>query len=251
VKKAIKSKKVVVKKAATKKVVKRSGIRRLIAAKRVAALRTGFSVEVFEALLASRPFEPEWMRDRRRDAFHVLLDTPLPTRNDEAWRRTDFGSLKLDEVEAVMPRADGEVALKGAPRSIKEAITGKGASGAVVSADGQVVASLLDGALKRKGVIFTDMETALKRHSDRLEPIFMTQIVKPNDGYFAALHGAFWQGGTFVYVPRGVEVPLPLRAATWRASCSSTSTNRRPTIDRRSTTARLRLSSAMMRSSTT
>jgi Fe-S cluster assembly protein SufD len=43
----------------------------------------------------------------------------------------------------------------------------------------------------------------------------MTQIVKPNDGYFAALHGSFWQGGTFVYVPKGVEVPLPLRAATW------------------------------------
>ncbi len=69
--------------------------------------------------------------------------------------------------------------------------------------------------MKRKGVIFTDMETALKKHSDLLEPIFMTQIVKPNDGYFAALHGSFWQGGTFVYVPKGVEVPLPLRAATW------------------------------------
>ena len=59
------------------------------------------------------------------------------------------------------------------------------------------------------------METALKKRSNLLEPIFMTQIVKPNDGYFAALHGSFWQGGTFVYVPKGVQVPLPLRAATW------------------------------------
>jgi Fe-S cluster assembly protein SufD len=177
--------------------------------------QVGFSIETFEALLASRPFEPEWMRDRRRDAFHVLLDTPLPTRNDEAWRRTDFGALKLTEIETVMPKADGEAALKGAPRSIKEAIAGKGASGTVVSADGQIVAALLDNALKRKGVIFTDMETALKKHGDLLEPIFMTRVVRPNDGYFAALHGAFWQGGTFVYVPRGVEVPLPLRAATW------------------------------------
>ena len=74
---------------------------------KVATPQTGFSVEAFEALLASRPFEPEWMRDRRRDAFHVLLDTPLPTRNDEAWRRTDFGALKLDEVETVLPKADG------------------------------------------------------------------------------------------------------------------------------------------------
>jgi Fe-S cluster assembly protein SufD len=205
VKKAIKTKKVTVKKAATS--------RKPI--KQVATAQIGFNVEAFEALLAARPFEPEWMRDRRRDAFHVLLDTPLPTRHDEAWRRTDFGALKLDEVETVMPKADGAAALKGAPRSIKEAISGKGASGAVVSSDGEIVASLLDTALKRKGVIFTDMETALKKHSDLLEPIFMTQIVKPNDGYFAALHGSFWQGGTFVYVPRGVEVPLPLRAATW------------------------------------
>ncbi len=214
VKKAIKTKKVATaRKTATKKVVNQSGVRRPIV--KATVPQTGFSVEAFEALLASRSFEPEWMRDRRRDAFHVLLDTPLPTRTDEAWRRTDFGSLKLDEVEVVMPKADDEAALKGAPRSIKEAISGKGASGAVVSADGRIVASTLDAALKRKGVIFTDMETALKKHGDRLEPLFMTQIVRPNDGYFAALHGAFWQGGTFVYVPRGVEVPLPLRAATW------------------------------------
>ena len=136
VKKAIKSIKKVVAKKATKKIAKQSGITR--PAMKVTAPQTGFSVESFEALLASRPFEPEWMRDRRRDAFHVLLDTPLPTRNDEAWRRTDFGALKLDEVEVVMPRADGAAALKRAPRSIKEAISGKGASGSVISADGRL-----------------------------------------------------------------------------------------------------------------
>ncbi len=182
---------------------------------KVTTPQIGFGVEAFEALLAARSFEPDWMRDRRRDAFHVLLDTPLPTRTDEAWRRTDFGSLKLDEIETIMPTADGAAALRGAPRSIKEAISGKGASGALVSADGQVVASMLDEALARQGVILTDMETALKKHADLLEPLFMTNIVRPNDGYFAALHGSFWQGGTFVYVPRGVEVSLPLRAATW------------------------------------
>jgi Fe-S cluster assembly protein SufD len=175
----------------------------------------GFSRETFEALLAARATEPDWMHDRRRDAFHVLLDTSLPTRTDEAWRRTDFGSLKWDEVEVVGPQVSGAAALKGAPRSIKEAISGKGASGSLVSADGQVVASYLDESLARQGVIFTDMETALEKHSDLLEPLFMTQIVRPNDGYFAALHGSFWQGGTFVYVPKGVEVPLPLRAGTW------------------------------------
>lgn len=178
-------------------------------------VQTGFSQATFEALLAARAFEPEWMRDRRRDAFHVLLDTPLPTRSDEAWRRTDFGALKLAEVETLAPAAGSKSLLRGAPKSIKDAAGGKGASGALVSADGQITASMLDDELARHGVIFTDMDTAMRRHADLLEPLFMTQLVRPNDGYFAALHGAFWQGGTFVYVPRGVDVPRPLRAALW------------------------------------
>ncbi len=176
---------------------------------------TGFSQETFDALLAARSFEPDWMRDRRRDAFHVLLDTPLPGRTDEAWRRTDFGALKLAEVETLTLTSSGKPALRSVPKSIKEAISGKGASGALVSADGQIVASVLDEELARQGVIFTDMDTAVQRHADRLEALFMTDVVKANDGYFAALHGAFWQGGTFVYVPRGVDVALPLRAAMW------------------------------------
>ena len=176
---------------------------------------TGFSQEAFDALLAARSFEPDWLRDRRRDAFHVLLDTPLPARTDEAWRRTDIGGLKLSEVETLTTALDGKLALRGAPKSIKDAVSGKGAAGALVSADGQIVASMLDEELARQGVIFTDMDTAVQRHSDQLARLFMTDIVKANDGYFAALHGAFWQGGTFLYVPRGVQVALPLRAAMW------------------------------------
>ena len=178
-------------------------------------VNTGFSQETFDALLATRSFEPDWLRDRRRDAFHVLLDTPLPARTDEAWRRTDFGALKLSEVATLTSPFDGQAALRGAPKSIKEAMSGKGASGALVSADGQIVASMLADDLAGKGVIFTDMDTAVQQHADLLEPLFMTKVVKANDGYFAALHGAFWQGGTFLYVPRGVDAALPLRAALW------------------------------------
>ena len=184
-------------------------------------VNTGFSQETFDALFAARSFEPDWLRDRRRDAFHVLLDTPLPTRTDEAWRRTDFGALKLNEVETLTWALDSKSALRGAPKSIKDAVSGKGASGALVSSDGQIVASMLDEELARKGVIFTDMDTAIQQYSDLLEPLFMTNVVKANDGYFAALHGAFWQGGTFVYVPRGVNVALPLRAAMWNKNRSA------------------------------
>lgn len=179
------------------------------------SVQTGFTPETFEALLAARSFEPDWMRDRRRAAFYVLLDTPLPARHDEAWRRTDFGALKLNEVEVLTPAFDGKSALRGAPKSIKDAVSGKGASGVLVSSDGQIAASMLAEDLAQQGVIFTDLETALRQHSDLVEPLFMTGTVKVTDGYFAALHGAFWQGGTFLYVPRGVNVPLPLRAALW------------------------------------
>jgi Fe-S cluster assembly protein SufD len=175
----------------------------------------GFASETLDALIASRPFEPEWMRDRRRDSFHVLMDTPLPTRTDEAWRRTDFGSLRLKEIESVAAAIDGNASIKSAPKSIKEVVNGKGTSASLVLSEGVTIANNVAKDLAKRGVIFTDMDTAIQKHADLIEPLFMTEIVKPNDGYFAALHGAFWQAGSFLYVPRGVEVPLPIRSGTW------------------------------------
>ncbi len=179
------------------------------------APQLGFTSEALDALIASRPFEPEWMRDRRRDSFHVLMDTPLPTRTDEAWRRTDFGSLRLKEIESVAAVVDGNISIKSALKSIKEVVNGKGTSASLVLSDGETIANNVAKDLAKRGVIFTDMDTAIQKHADLIEPLFMTDIVKPNDGYFAALHGAFWQGGSFLYVPRGVEAPLPIRSGTW------------------------------------
>ncbi|HZY45593.1 MAG TPA: Fe-S cluster assembly protein SufD [Anaerolineae bacterium] len=179
------------------------------------APQLGFTSDALDALIASRPFEPEWMRDRRRDSFHVLMDTPLPTRTDEAWRRTDFGSLRLKEIESVMSAIDGNTSIRSAPKSIKEVVNGKSTSASLVLAEGETVANNVAKDLAKRGVIFTDMDTAIQKHADLIEPLFMTDIVKPNDGYFAALHGAFWQGGSFLYVPGGVEVPQPIRSGTW------------------------------------
>jgi Fe-S cluster assembly protein SufD len=88
-------------------------------------------------------------------------------------------------------------------------------SGALLAVDGAVKGYAVTDELGSSGVIFTDMDTALREHGDLLEQYFMTQAVKFNDDYFAALHGAFWRGGTFLYVPRGVQVKLPLRSFTW------------------------------------
>lgn len=177
----------------------------------------GFTREALEALIASRPFEPVWMHDVRREAWRVLQDTPKPAKTDEAWRRTDYAALKFDEIAAIAPAISPEAALKKTPAPIKSVLKDKQASGVLLAADGAVSRVAPDDVLTARGVIFTDMDTAVQQHGDLVKRHFMTDIVKPNDGYFAALHGAFWQGGTFLYIPGGVEVPLPLRAATWLA----------------------------------
>ena len=82
----------------------------------------GFTREALDELIALRPFEPAWMRDVRLECWRVLLDTPLPARTDEPWRRTDFSALKFDEIVSVAPVASAEVALKGTPAQMRGVI---------------------------------------------------------------------------------------------------------------------------------
>jgi Fe-S cluster assembly protein SufD len=186
---------------------------------------TGFTRETLEALIASRA-EPAWMRDRRLEAWRVLQDTPYPTTSDEPWRRTDIRALKLSEFDA-LGRGDvssptSSPTLKHVPPEWKRIFQSmQDISGALLSVDGTVAGQSVTGDLKSSGVIFTGMDTALREHADLIDQYFMTQAVKLNDGYFAALHGAFWRGGTFLYVPRGVEVALPLRSLTWLSQHNS------------------------------
>jgi Fe-S cluster assembly protein SufD len=175
---------------------------------------TGFTRESLEALMALRD-EPAWMRDRRWEAWRVLLDTPYPTTHDEPWRRTDIKALPLSEFSVLgQPPKPGQ-ALKSVPADWRRAQKSDDISGALLSADGMMVGQAATDDLASSGVVFTDMDTALREHADLVEPYFLTEAVRLNDDYFAALHGAFWRGGTFLYVPRGVEVALPLRSFTW------------------------------------
>ena len=188
----------------------------------------GFTRESLEALIASRD-EPAWMRDRRLEAWRVLIETPYPTTSDEPWRRTDVKALPISEFSPV-GRGDparsvspakgglsrsGSPTLRGVPADWKRAQKSDDISGALLAVDGAVAGHVAADGLESSGVIFTDMDTALREHGDLIEPYFLTEAVRPSDDYFAALHGAFWQGGTFLHVPRGVEVKLPLRSFTW------------------------------------
>jgi Fe-S cluster assembly protein SufD len=146
------------------------------------------------------------MRERRLEAWRIYQEIPMPTQRDEEWRRTSLRDIHLEDVE-----------LHGYSRPLEgtllpEAERKENFGGFLGIHDGRPVERVLAEELKAKGVIFTDMATAVEEHPDLVREFFMTSCVPPSDGKFAALHGAFWDTGTFLYVPKGVVVELPLRS---------------------------------------
>ncbi|MBO9306250.1 Fe-S cluster assembly protein SufD [Thermomicrobium sp.] len=182
---------------------------------RVAERTRGFTREAVEEL-SHLLDEPAWLRERRLAAWEIYERTPMPSRTDEEWRRTDIRRLPIDQVvpfAGVGQRVSGPDVL---PSALFE-ILGDAAlrSGLLVQVDSSVVYTQLDPQLAAEGVVFTDLLTAARDMPELLQRVFMTEAVKPEDNKFAALHGAFWSGGTFLYVPEGVEVALPLRSFVW------------------------------------
>lgn len=175
----------------------------------------GFSRRAVEEL-SWRRGEPEWVRARRLEAWSIYEATPMPSRTDEEWRRTDIRRLPIDQVLpfAGLDRRAGSLA--ELPPALVESL-GEAAlrSGLLVQVDAATVYTELDPALVEKGVILTDLATAIERYPDLIQRYFMTEGVKPSDNKFAALHGAFWSGGVFVYVPANTQVALPLRSHVW------------------------------------
>ncbi len=159
--------------------------------------------------LSARSAEPVWMREFRFQAFAAYEQLPLPSSKDEEWRRTDLSGLRLDALTPFGASRPGPL-----PAFVPQAIDALGArSGLVVQGDSWTIRRELDPALQRAGVIFTDLDTALREEPMRVRASFM-QSVRP-ETKFRALHAALWSGGTFVYVPPGVEVTLPLLFFTW------------------------------------
>jgi Fe-S cluster assembly protein SufD len=157
--------------------------------------------------------EPAWMRQFRLDAFGIFDDLPMPTTNDEAWRRTDIKRLKLDELGPSVNGAESPIG--DMPAYLGEQLTEDAVGGILLQVDGVTYKYELSDALREQGVIFCDMETAVREHSDLVQKYFMTQAVRVDEGKFAAMHGAFWRGGTFLYVPKGVKAVAPLHSSLW------------------------------------
>lgn len=159
--------------------------------------------------------EPEWMLEKRLKAFEFFKDEPLPT-----WG-PDLKPLNLDEIiyfvrpgteesrkwEDVPEDIKRTFAKLGIPEAEKNALAGVGAQ-----YDSDVVYHNIQDNLKKKGVIFENMDVAVQKYPEMVKKYFMTQCVPINDHKFVMLHGAVWSGGTFIYIPKNVKVELPLQA---------------------------------------
>jgi Fe-S cluster assembly protein SufD len=99
-----------------------------------------------------------------------------------------------------------------------EQLTQDKTGGILLQIDGANVRYKVGPELVEQGVIFCDMHTAVRDYGEIVRRYFMTDVVQPDEGKFAALHAAFWQGGTFLYVPRGVSAAAPLHSALWSAN---------------------------------
>jgi Fe-S cluster assembly protein SufD len=198
---------------------------------------TGFSKQALEALSRANA-EPEWMLARRLEAWHVYEETPLPAANDELWRRTSLRDLNLD---AAVPFQLAEQAWSPAqlPAEFQGLADNRDAAGLLISHNGGASFVELKEEYKKRGVIFCDMNTALRDHPELVREHFMTRAVSlaenryarhvdargviEHHGYsdtigdlkFATLHGAFWSGGTFLYVPRNVIIEQPLNTLAY------------------------------------
>ena len=169
----------------------------------------GFSQEAAEAI-SERIGEPGWAQAHRMEAWRVYNDTPLPARTDEQWRRTDLSALRLDAFRSYL---GGPTVLPKPALSLLEAAPER--AGLVAQAQSENVAIETSDELRRKGVVFTSLERAMQEHPELVEPYLLAQGILPSFNKFAALNGAFWSGGVFLYVPRGVVVEQPFLSMRW------------------------------------
>ena len=165
----------------------------------------GFTAETIAQVIAERN-EPAWMTERRQAAWQAYSTIPMPTRQDEEWRRTDLRALKLDDTSPL-----GAATVTPTQRMLADAAE---LAGGLTLVDAAVEHVWLNAELQAQGVVVTDLRSALTTHAALVERYFMTQAVKVDDAKFAALHGAFWDNGAFVYVPKGVTVALPVGVIT-------------------------------------
>jgi Fe-S cluster assembly protein SufB len=175
----------------------------------------GLTREIVERISAMKD-EPAWMHEFRLKAYEIFLSKPMPTWGDTARlneidfadihyfvKSTDKTERSWDDVPEDIKRTFDRLGIPEAER--------KFLSGVSAQYESEVVYHSTSEALDKQGVLFCDMDTAVKKYPEIVRKYFAT-VIPPGDNKFSALNSAVWSGGSFIYVPPGVEVAMPLQA---------------------------------------
>ena len=177
-------------------------------------MEDGLTPEIIEKLSKEKG-DPEWMREFRLKSLETYNEMPLPN-----WGPSIEG-LDMDHIATyVRPKTDMKNDWKDVPQDIKDTFERlgipqaerKSLAGVGAQYDSELVYHNVKSEVAEQGVIYTDMESALKGEYAEMVHEYFMKLVTPRDHKFAALHGAVWSGGSFVYVPKGVRVSIPLQS---------------------------------------
>ncbi|MDW8099418.1 MAG: Fe-S cluster assembly protein SufB [Anaerolineae bacterium] len=175
--------------------------------------RKGLDHEIIDQI-SDMKGEPDWMRQFRHKALDIFLQKPMPTWGADL-SGIDFNDIyyyikpaekqgrSWDELPPEIKRTFDRL---GIPEAERKFLAGVGAQ-----YESEVVYHSLKEEWERQGVIFLDTDSALRQHPDLFREYFGT-VVPPADNKFAALNSAVWSGGSFIYVPKGVKLDIPLQA---------------------------------------
>lgn len=175
--------------------------------------RPGLDEELIRFISVEKK-EPAWMLEKRLASFGVFQEMSLPTWGPSLEsldldkityyaRASDRQAESWDDVPEDIKRTFDKL---GIPKAEQEVLAGVGAQ-----YESTVIYHSLKAEYKRKGVIFEDLDVAVQKYPELVEPYFM-KLMPASLHKFAALHGAVWSGGTFLYIPKGVKLKEPLQA---------------------------------------
>jgi Fe-S cluster assembly protein SufB len=164
--------------------------------------------------ISARKGEPAWMLEFRLKALGIFEQKPLPT-----WG-ADLSALTFNDIHYyIAPRVAQKHSWDQVPSDIKDTFTALGIpqaeqkylAGVGAQYESEVIYKALKKEWREQGVLFMDTSTALREHPELFQSYFAT-VIPPHDNKFAALNSAVWSGGSFVYVPKGVHIKMPLQA---------------------------------------
>ena len=173
----------------------------------------GLTEDIIRKISAEKE-EPSWMLEKRLQALRIYESLDVPP-----WA-PDISELDMDHIDTyIRPKTDMKARWEDLPQNIRDTFDRlgipeaekKSLAGVGAQYDSEVVYHNVQKELKEQGVIYVDLETAVKEYEDLIKPYF-GQLITPNYHKFAALHYAVWSGGSFVYVPKGVHVRMPLQS---------------------------------------